>query len=784
MKFTEFAVEKAAANFGTVASPSSLNRARHGFPQPYVRDYEHGTRLPGQVPPNYDGSYASTFGNYRAHPTAAPAQKDPRQNPYAAGSSVSMRFKEQISREHIQHLHQPSLARANVEHRSSNPATAAYLRPPPPRCAPRSAGTESADDYNLIRKTNNSLEDYNLSFDDVPGLESRHEFLHGAGGVPPVDGPGRPVRTPHPQELSMEGFERLPLQVKEAMAANAGTSIAGLEEIMRTTHAQDISERDAVLADAASSRRVPEGTRLDDAKADAKADAKPDAKAELEFNPSTSVFGGVGDAESETNGVARDALDAPTREDITDRQKDYIRARVDAGDIASAPDMWTDMVKHVNRDNPNFVGMDRTQTLKLISYLRTKDVVSGGELERLTQANMGSSFTATCRWNHSWAHPDGEHRTVGMAHPELLTAFVDATYVKPKNWEQCLIWSVHIPSLEINIPVYYVLMSHKTNEAYHDAIASIQRDTQFKMGLDAIVTDFEVALFSTLSLFFPTAIIIGCFFHFKQALKRRLEKLGVPEDQIHYAMRPGKLDTVVALPPNELLEVGFPYTFSTLLEDMERSSSVESDVNPEQWAPFFDNYMTGFWMRPPSVLKMWNQFSWSDVMVSLIGITNNPSEGYNRHFKHDVFRTSQPSLVQFFGTLNEELEAQVVRYNEFKSGARKRPLYKEVKLRKIPNDYWTCSFRQGAGLVGENPSAIDLSVPYPHKMVAPPAVPRTFRSTQRSYADVMAVYDSESEPLAKRSTKAIKRRRKSLKRLSLNTQNKGRDERAKKRSRK
>ena len=54
-------------------------------------------------------------------------------------------------------------------------------------------------------------------------------------------------------------------------------------------------------------------------------------------------------------------------------------------------------------------------------------------------------------------------------------------------------------------------------------------------------------------------------------------------------------------------------------------------------------------------------------------------------------------------------------------------------------------------------------------------------SLDRSYADVMAVYDSDSEPLSKRSSKAIKKRRKSLKRLSLNTQNNRRDARAKKR---
>ncbi|EJK52990.1 hypothetical protein THAOC_27651, partial [Thalassiosira oceanica] len=126
--FTELAVEKAAADFGTVGSPPSLNRARHGIPRPYVRDYKHEHALQGAALTTY------------------PVLK-------------------------------PNTRRSQRRRRT---ATCLWDGPP---------------------------------------------------------------RTPRPQKLSMEGFKRLPLQVKEAMAANTGTSIAGLEEIMRTTHVQDVSER-------------------------------------------------------------------------------------------------------------------------------------------------------------------------------------------------------------------------------------------------------------------------------------------------------------------------------------------------------------------------------------------------------------------------------------------------------------------------------------------------------------------------------------------------------------
>ncbi|EJK44525.1 hypothetical protein THAOC_36925, partial [Thalassiosira oceanica] len=139
--FTELAVEKAAADFGTVGSPPSLNRARHGIPRPYVHDYKHEHALQGAGRPRAS-SPVVTGGTLTTYPVLNP----------------------------------------NTRRSQRRRRTATCLWDGPPR-------------------------------------------------------------TPRPQKLSMEGFKRLPLQVKEAMAANTGTSIAGLEEIMRTTHVQDVSER-------------------------------------------------------------------------------------------------------------------------------------------------------------------------------------------------------------------------------------------------------------------------------------------------------------------------------------------------------------------------------------------------------------------------------------------------------------------------------------------------------------------------------------------------------------
>ena len=100
------------------------------------------------------------------------------------------------------------------------------------------------------------------------------------------------ARVPHPQEISAAGFDQLPLSTREAMASVAGTSIAGLEEIIRTTHAEDDSRRDAHLHAAAFSR----SNAVPDAKLESKPCAESESKPRAEES-AEAVFGGVGDAD-------------------------------------------------------------------------------------------------------------------------------------------------------------------------------------------------------------------------------------------------------------------------------------------------------------------------------------------------------------------------------------------------------------------------------------------------------------------------------------------------------
>lgn len=66
--------------------------------------------------------------------------------------------------------------------------------------------------------------------------------------------------------------------------------------------------------------------------------------------------------------------------------------------------------------------------------------------------------------------------------------------------------------------------------------------------------DFEPAFFESGKTAFPGMLLIGCLFHFKKADREKMEKLGIPDNEIKIAMEWGALDLLNVLPQNELKE--------------------------------------------------------------------------------------------------------------------------------------------------------------------------------------------------------------------------------------
>ena len=109
----------------------------------------------------------------------------------------------------------------------------------------------------------------------------------------------------------------------------------------------------------------------------------------------------------------------------------------------------------------------------------------------------------------------------------------------------------------IHTPVAWALISGKTRECYWQVFnwltSSVQEHDPSYVGVD-----FKLAFFSNVAIHFPDAILIGCLFHFKQAIRRKLTILKFPDEEISFAMKKGVIDLITIIPKEHLnLGIGF-----------------------------------------------------------------------------------------------------------------------------------------------------------------------------------------------------------------------------------
>lgn len=84
--------------------------------------------------------------------------------------------------------------------------------------------------------------------------------------------------------------------------------------------------------------------------------------------------------------------------------------------------------------------------------------------------------------------------------------------------------------------------------------------TDHKLDPENVTCDFELALINAVTDQFPTVNVVGCLFHWKQALRRQMLKLGIDSCQVSDAMIPSKLDVFTVIPADDIVTRGIPCT--------------------------------------------------------------------------------------------------------------------------------------------------------------------------------------------------------------------------------
>ena len=156
---------------------------------------------------------------------------------------------------------------------------------------------------------------------------------------------------------------------------------------------------------------------------------------------------------------------------------------------------------------------------------------------------------------------------IGFGNPSLFRlfggnskVFIDGTFsIVPKHFYQCLIIMVFGKQTDSFVPVFYVLLTAKTQQMYQHALYWVNITANNKMRPMTVTCDFEKALHNAIQLEFPTAIVNGCLFHWKQAIGRKICDLKFDKPIGERMMTRYVLETLTIVPVDEIEKYGIPY---------------------------------------------------------------------------------------------------------------------------------------------------------------------------------------------------------------------------------
>ena len=143
-----------------------------------------------------------------------------------------------------------------------------------------------------------------------------------------------------------------------------------------------------------------------------------------------------------------------------------------------------------------------------------------------------------------WAHPV----LINLLRYQSVSLFIDGTFrCVPRHFQQCVIVMVSDRASGLFVPVFYVLCTDRTADTYWDVVDFVYHPTHQQLDPESIVCDFEQGLIDAVATQFPQSRIVGCLFHLKQALRRKMLALHIPRLEISIAMRHGVIDTLTVL---------------------------------------------------------------------------------------------------------------------------------------------------------------------------------------------------------------------------------------------
>jgi len=275
-------------------------------------------------------------------------------------------------------------------------------------------------------------------------------------------------------------------------------------------------------------------------------------------------------------------------------------------------------------------------------------------------------------------------RITGWANPDLMNylkypqtdVYIDGTFkCVPHPYYQCVIIMVYDIPLNYYIPVFYILTTHKTQWTYWTILNEVLISTEFKFNPARIHCDYELALINAIKeQFKEDTNVIGCYFHFKQAVLKKMKEIGIPKEQRKIAMNKGAMDILTIIPHEEIEKKGIAFVQSHF-------------TNSPLWDKFW-KYFRNTWLKRYKY-EDWNIYGLEDVQNR----TNNALERFNRTL-NDQFPNAHPNLLNFSETVKKQSQEHFKTINLIRLGKEKTPKHDIGVVREIPVEYINFQYKE------------------------------------------------------------------------------------------
>lgn len=304
---------------------------------------------------------------------------------------------------------------------------------------------------------------------------------------------------------------------------------------------------------------------------------------------------------------------------------------------------------------------------------RARDAITGGDVFRVIEGVPDRHISETdardfLQFNCAYTQGGELHRVVGFGHPELIKlleycgthVFIDGTFkVAPAPFAQCLIVILYDQAVELYLPVFYILTTARDEWAYWHAFHWLKVTTRMKISPSTVSCDFEWGIIKGVQDEFSDAAIVGCLFHWKQALRKNMLHVRVPVAHIKEAMKPGVLDLLTVVPAKNLAK-GIKHV----------QGLINTDGAKKPWADFW-RYFERTWVKS-FPFDTWNVSKMLASKIKMINRTNNPLESYNRFFG-DMFPVHHPTLLHFLEVIKAEAQEKLRDFNDVRGGVKQPP---------------------------------------------------------------------------------------------------------------